>query len=376
MIYFDNASTTKALDSVLDVFLKESTNNYANPSSINSFSMHLDIELTRIKKDILKLFKLKDSEYEVIFTSGATESNNLAIKGYAKHYKNRGKHLISSKIEHESVLNVLKELEDVGYEVTYLDVDKNGEISTSQLKNSIRNDTILVCLMASNNEVGSALNYKEVKDIVEKYPKCSFYSDVAQAIGKIDLDYTKLDMFGFSFHKIHGLKGSGLLIKKKRIALNPIIFGGNQQNGIRSGTIDFPSIKANFVALKDALENIKSNYNHVHELNNYLRNELSHIDEVVLNTEEIQNPFILSISLKTKNSSVVVEALSSKEIYVNSVSACNSKKDEPSHVLLAMGKDENTSRNVIRISYCNENTIDECKVFIKELNDILKSIRS
>lgn len=374
MIYFDNASSTKPLKEVIDLFCDENEKNYANPSSINSFGMRNFTIINRLKSDILRLFNL-NSDYEVIITSGATESNNIAILGYARKNYNKGKHLITSKIEHESVLNCFRELEKEGFEVTYLDVDCEGHISLDQLEKSIRKDTILVSLMASNNEVGSVLDIKKSKEIISKFPKCVFFSDVAQAIGKVEIDYNLLDFFGFSFHKIHGLKGIGLLVKKKKINLSCVEYGGNQENGLRSGTINYPGFSASFIALKQAMINLKSNYNYVYKLNETLRKELSNNSEIVINTSKIENPYILSISLKDKLSSVVVEALSLKNIYVNSVSACNSKNDEPSYVLLAMNKDKKIARNVIRISLSHFNTVEECKEFVVELNDILKTIR-
>lgn len=374
MIYFDNASSTKPLKEVIDLFCSENEKNYANPNSINSFGMHNFTTINRTKNEILKLFKLS-SDYEVIITSGATESNNIAILGYARKNINKGKHLITSKIEHESVLNCFKELEKEGFEVTYLDVDNEGHICLDQLEKSIRKDTILVALMASNNEVGSNLDIEKSREIISKFPKCVFYSDVAQAIGKIKVNYNLLDFFGFSYHKIHGLKGIGLLVKKKKINLDSIVYGGNQENGLRSGTIDYPSFVASTLALKQCLLNLNSNYQHVKELNTFIRKELGNNSEIEINTSKIENPYILSISLKSKSSSVVVEALSSKNIFVNSVSACNSKNDEPSHVLLAMNKSNKIARNVIRISFSHFNTIEECKEFISELNSILYTIK-
>ncbi len=374
MIYFDNASSTKPLKEVIDIFCVENEKNYANPSSINSFGMENNAKISRIKADILKIFNL-NNDYEVIITSGATESNNIAILGYARKNKNKGNHLITSKIEHESVLNCFKQLETEGFEVTYLDVDKEGHIKYDELEKAIKKETILVALMSSNNEVGSTLDLKKSQEIIAKFPKCAFYSDVAQAVCKVNLNYSLLDFFGFSFHKIHGLKGIGLLVKKKKINLDKVVYGGNQENGLRSGTINYPSFVSSFIALKTNMIDINKNFKYVKGLNEFLRKELGNTDEIEINTSKIDNPYILSISLKTKSSSVVVEALSNKGIYVNSVSACNSKNDEPSHVLLAMGKDKFVARNVIRISFSHFNTIEECKKIKEELILILESIR-
>lgn len=374
MIYFDNASSTKPFLKTVEIYKEECLNSYANPNSIHALGMHNMTKINRIKANILKLFKL-DSKYEVIFTSGATESNNLAILGYCRKNKNKGKHIITSKIEHESVLNVFAKLEGEGFKVDYLNVDSNGNINLDELKDKIDNDTILVALMSSNNEVGSVLDIKKSNEIISKFPKCVFYSDVAQAVGKVDINYSLIDMFGFSMHKIHGLKGSGLLIKKKNISLEPIIFGGGQENGLRSGTLDFPIIVSTNYTLEEVMNNVIKNNRHVKEISDYLKKELGNSDEIEVNNINATNPYIVSISLKNKLASVVVEALSNKEIYVNSVSACNSKNDGPSYVLLAMGMDQKRAKNVIRISLSEENTLDEAIIFVKELNEILSTIK-
>lgn len=374
MIYFDNASSTKPFLKVLETYYEENVNSYANPNSIHGFGMHNMSRVNRVRTNILKQFGL-DNTYEVIFTSGATESNNIAILGYCRKNKNKGKHIITSKIEHESVLNVFKQLEKEGFTVTYLNVDKDGNIDLEELKEKIDNDTILVSLMSSNNEVGSVLNVQKVYEITHQFHKCVFYSDVAQAIGKVKIDYKKIDMFGFSLHKIHGLKGNGILIKKKNINLEPIIFGGNQENGLRSGTLDFPGIISSNIAIEETFKNFDKNFKKVYEISTYLKNNLINNDEILINNLNAKNPYIVSISLKTKLASVVVEALSNKEIYVNSVSACNSKVDAPSYVLLSMGMDEFRAKNVIRISLSEENTIEEAQEFIETINDILKNVK-
>lgn len=374
MIYFDNASSTKPFLKVLETYYEENVNSYANPNSIHGFGMHNMSRVNRVRTNILKQFGL-DNTYEVIFTSGATESNNIAILGYCRKNKNKGKHIITSKIEHESVLNVFKQLEKEGFTVTYLNVDKDGNIDLEELKEKIDNDTILVALMSSNNEVGSVLNVQKVYEITHQFHKCVFYSDVAQAIGKVKIDYKKIDMFGFSLHKIHGLKGNGILIKKKNINLEPIIFGGNQENGLRSGTLDFPGIISSNIAIEETFKNYDKNFKKVYEISTYLKNNLINNDEIMINNLNAKNPYIVSISLKTKLASVVVEALSNKEIYVNSVSACNSKVDAPSYVLLSMGMDEFRAKNVIRISLSEENTIEEAQEFIETIDDILKNVK-
>ena len=254
MIYFDNASSTKPIKECLDTFYNESLNNYFNPSSIHEGAMHLSANINRIKANFLKCLKL-DDKYEVIFTSGASESNNLAIIGYALKNRNRGNKLITSKVEHESVLNVFRYLETLGFLVTYLDVNKEGKIDLETFKKTIDKDTILVSLMPVNNEVGFILNIKEISEIIKMYPKCVLHCDAAQTLGKERFDYQLADLITISAHKIYGIKGIGALIKKKKISLMPLIHGGGQENGLRSGTLDYPAIASFNVSLNYITDN-------------------------------------------------------------------------------------------------------------------------
>ena len=375
MIYFDNASTTIPSKEVLEEFISCASNSFANPSSLHYLGMKNENEISRIKTEILNLLKLNVSQYDVIFTSGATESNNLAIFGTCRQYKNRGNHIITTKIEHESVLNPFKEFEKEGFKVTYLDVDEDGKINIDYLKSLITKDTIFISIMGVNNEVGNILNIEEIKEAIKAYPKIIFHSDLAQSIGKVKQDYRVLDIMTLSSHKIHGLKGVGCLIKKKNIVLKPLIYGGEQQNNIRSGTIDFPNIVGFKVALKDAISNFNKHQENVKKVYVFLYESLKSIDSIEINSKMNWCPYILSISLKNKKASVVIEGLSNKEIYVNGVSACNSKKNEPSYVLKAFNKDDTLAFNPIRISLSYLNTVEEAKVFIEEFKSILSSIR-
>ena len=371
MIYFDNAATTSVNREVLDTFIELNTKYYGNASSNHRYGQESSRLLKQARDQILRLLNVSD-KYEVIFTSGATESNNIAIKGVALAYQNRGKHLITSCVEHPSVLNAFRQLEDeFGFEVTVLPVDENGKIRLSDLKDAMRNDTILVSIMAVNNEVGSINDISGIKDIVSKYPKCFFHSDTTQAITKIPLDYSKIDLFIASAHKLHGLKGSGILLMKKNIIPLALFSGGGQENNIRSGTNDMPKDVAMAKTLRIAFENQKQSYEHVLKLNKYMREELGKIEEIVFNSPLDASPFILDFSLAKHKASVIVEALSIKDIMVSTISACSSKRNEKSHVLSAMGRDLNLASNPIRLSFDYSNTIEEANMFIKEFKKIL-----
>ena len=374
MIYFDNASSTKPIKECLDTFYNESLNNYFNPSSIHEGAMHLSANINRIKANFLKCLKL-DDKYEVIFTSGASESNNLAIIGYALKNRNRGNKLITSKVEHESVLNVFRYLETLGFLVTYLDVNKEGKIDLETFKKTIDKDTILVSLMPVNNEVGFILNIKEISEIIKMYPKCVLHCDAAQTLGKERFDYQLADLITISAHKIYGIKGIGALIKKKKISLMPLIHGGGQENGLRSGTLDYPAIASFNVSLNYITTNFENFYKKTLVLQDYLLKELSKIDEIVINTSKNSSPYVVNFSFKTKKASVIVEALSNRGIYCSSVSACNSKKEESSYVLKAIGRSEKEAHNSLRISLSKDNTFEECEEFIKILKELIVTIR-
>jgi cysteine desulfurase len=375
MIYFDNAATTLVDPKVLKIYDEMVLKYYANPSSSHIFGQETNHVLDLARKQILSSLKLVGDE--LIFTGGATESNNLALKGYAFRNKARGKHIIVSKVEHASILEAAKDLEsNFGFEVTYLDVNKDGLVEIETLRNAIQKNTIIVSIMAVNNETGSINQIRKIAELLSGYDKIAFHVDAAQAIGKIELDYSKVDMITISAHKINGLKSSGALIKKKKIQLLPLFSGGGQENNLRSGTNDVALACALAKAVRIANENIKNHYEHVLNLSIELRNWISlHPKLTELNSTQITNPYIVNFSLLSKKASVVVEALARKGIMVSSVSACSSRHEPSSYVIEAMGKDLKLAKNTIRVSFSHLNTINEVKVFINTLEEILGEIR-
>ncbi|MCH5172137.1 MAG: cysteine desulfurase [Erysipelotrichales bacterium] len=376
MIYFDNAATTSVNSEVLNSFNELCVKYYGNAASNHKYGQDSSRLLNMSREQILKLFNL-DNSYQVVFTSGATESNNIAIKGVALAYQNRGKHLITSSVEHPSVLNAFKQLEEeFGFSLTILPVNEQGCVALDTLKNAMRNDTILVSIMHVNNEVGSVNDIEKMSEIIHKYPKCFFHSDTTQGITKLPLNYKVLDMFIASSHKIHGLKGSGMLIIKKNIRPLPLFSGGGQEDNIRSGTNDVPRDVVLAKTLRLEIEKTNKNYQHIKEINNYLKEELKGIEEVVINSPDINaSPYILNFSLTKHKASVVVEALSLQNIMVSTISACSSKKNEKSHVLTAMNKGITIASNSIRLSFDENNTINEAKQFIIALKKILNELR-
>ena len=371
MIYFDNAATTRPSLAVLECFEKESEQCFANPSSRHAYGREAYRKLENARLSILKSLSLSN-DYRVLFTSGASESNNLAIKGIAKEYLRRGKRIITTQVEHPSVLEAFRSLEKEGFEVIYLPTKEDGTVDPETLKENMNKETILVSIMATNNETGSNNDILALSKIVHTFPKAFFHVDVTQAIGKRDLPYSSIDLFSFSGHKIHGLKGTGALILKKNITLLRQIDGGDQEYFFRAGTDNLPGDEALAVALEETTKNLQDNIAHAKEISSFLREELEKNDEILMNSPLEGSPFILNFSLKRKKASVVTEALSHEGIYVSSVSACNSKGEPISYVLEAMGFSKERAMNSIRLSFSRENTLEEAKTFLNTLQNILE----
>lgn len=373
MIYLDNASTTRPVPEVMERYVSRLKENYGNPSSPHAFGKKSARSLEKTKERLLSLLGVPKS-HRVIFLSGATEANNMAIRGIAHQNANRGKRIITSKGEHPSVLNTFKSLEKEGYEVIYLPLSPSGAVDPKSLEEALDERTILVSLMGVNNETGAISPVKEYAELVHKYPKCVYHTDLTQDIGKLPCEYDSLDLFSFSAHKFGGLKGNGALVIKKGIYVPPLLTGGEQEYGLRAGTEDVLGAMAMVEALEIALKNLPFSYSKVHKLNAHLRELLSGCDEYLINSPSDASPYVLNFSLRKKKASVVVEALSSKEIYVGTVSACSSKGEPVSQVILEMGLGEERARNSIRVSFSEDNTLEEVDSFFLALEEIRKGL--
>ena len=377
IIYLDNASTTKLDPVVKETFSSALDKYYANPSSIHKLGQEANYLLNKTKDEILGLLKCND--HQVIFTSGATESNNLAIKGVCLRYKNRGNHIVTSIYEHPSVLEAFKQLEkEFGFEVTYLYPNSDGIISAQDVKKALKKETIFVSIMAVNNEIGSVNPIEEIADLLKDYPKVIFHSDAAQLIGKTNknINFSKIDLLTISAHKMHGLVSSGVLIKRKKIELLPLASGGGQEYNLRSGTNDLASALAFKKTLELALSTSKERYLHVENLANRLISYLkSNPDLYELNLPKEINPYIINFSSIKKKGSVVVEALSNAGIMVSSISACHSSKEKGSYVVASLGKSELISNNTVRVSLDYLNTNEDIDTLVSTLDKIIKDIR-
>ncbi|EDO1166495.1 cysteine desulfurase [Listeria innocua] len=374
MIYFDNSATTKPNAAVLETYTKVASNYFANPSSLHRFGAKSKELLDTSRKQIATMLDVLPEE--IIFTSGGTEGNNLAIKGLAYSYKNRGKHIITSSIEHPSVRLVMEELEENGFTVTYLKVDKNGVIQLDELKAALTDETILVSIMGVNNEVGSIQPLQEIGEILASREHTFFHVDFVQGIGKIPLEIDKhaIDLLTFSGHKFHALRGTGALVKRKNVHLHPEIIGGGQEMGYRSGTENLAGGVALAKALRLTLEN-ESKRAELIEIRDYLLTEITQMPDMTVHTKKsVAAPHIVCFSAKGHRGEILVHALEKEDIYISTTSACSSKQKLASSTLKAMDVTDEEATGAVRVSLSYENRLSEAKIFIQKLQEIIENL--
>lgn len=373
MVYFDSAASTAPSQNVLGAFFKLNQISFANPSSVHALGREGARLLEDQRKQLLHLFGVSNT-HQAIFLSGASEANNLVLKGIAFSYQNRGKKILISSAEHPSVTEPAKELASrFGFTLMELPVNENGVVDPKTLEEAMDKDVILVSIIGVNNETGSINDLRALGEIVHRFPKAYFHSDLTQAIGKIDVPFSSLDLFSFSGHKIHGIKGSGALLYRSSIRFVPLVHGGGQENGMRSGTVSVPLSGSLVCAVEDALGKRKENEAMVRPLYDRLREGLKDLD-VTVNSPLDGSPYVLNFSLNHHKASVIVEALSQKGIYVSSVSACSSKLDKASSVLLAMGLPADLAGNAVRVSLSESNSLEEVDFFLDTLATLLREV--
>lgn len=374
MIYFDNSATTKPNDAVLETYTKVASNYFANPSSLHRFGAKSKELLDTTRKQIATMLGVLSEE--IIFTSGGSEGNNLAIKGLAYSYKNRGNHIITSRIEHPSVRMVMEELESNGFRVTYLQVNKNGVIDLEELKAALTKETILISIMGVNNEVGSIQPLQEIGETIANREHTFFHVDFVQGIGKVPLEIGQMaiDLLTFSGHKFHALRGTGVLFKKKNVHLHPEILGGGQEMGYRSGTENLAGGVALAKALRLALEN-EQNTSELIEIRDYLLSEIAYMPDMTVHTKKsVAAPHIICFSAKGHRGEVLVHALEKEDIYISTTSACSSKQKLASSTLKAMGVTDEEATGAVRVSLSYENRLSEAKIFIQKLQEIIENL--
>ena len=369
MIYFDNAATTPLTPSVIEAMKDIMTTDFGNPSSIHRIGRRANYRLRTYRQMIASA--LKTTPRRIIFTSGATESNNTAIKGYALANQNKGKHLITTAIEHHSVLHTMTYLEEsFGFEVTYLQ-PQNGTISAQQVADALRNDTILVSTMLANNETGDLLPVKEIGELLESH-QAVFHVDAVQAVGKLDVfpEELKADFLSASAHKFHGPKGVGILYSTPQHFDN-LLHGGEQEEKRRASTENMVGIAGMAQALADSVANKKANYDHVQILRDAFLEAISGLD-YYLNETANTMPHVLNIGFPHHNNATILTQLDLAGFAVSTGSACTAGTVEPSHVLASMyGQDSLRLNESIRISFSELNTLSEVQEFAQKLVEII-----
>ncbi len=379
MIYLDNCATTKPRKQVIDVMIESLKQDFGNPSSLHRLGLNSEKQI-KSSRDIISNY-LKIDRNQLYFTSGGTESNNIAIQGIINKYGNRGKHIITTKLEHPSVLNIMKYYETKGFEITYLNNDEMGNIDLNQLKASIREDTILVSIIHVNNEIGVIQNIKEIRKILDHNNSNAFlHLDGVQSFGKIEfsLKELKVDTYSFSAHKVHGPKGIGGLYMNKELNLPPVVLGGNQESGLRSGTENLTGIIGFGEAVRILGTNFKDENNHVMEIKEYLTNGiLNEIEDIRINTtlDSNSSPYILNISFRNIRGEVLLHYLEDKEIYVSTSSACSSKGTKKSHVLQSIGLNNVEIEGAIRFCFSYEISKEDIDYTIDALKSSVQDIR-
>lgn len=373
-VYLDNAATTMTSLNSANKAFEVMTKIYGNPSSLHKKGLEAEIEIKKSKSILADILKCETDE--IYFTSGGTESNNIAILGTAYAYKRSGKHIITTKIEHPSILEPFKFLEEQGFCISYLDTDCNGIVNIDSLKNSIRDDTVLVSIIHVNNEIGSVQNIEQIGTLIKSLNKnILFHVDAVQAFGKYDINVNKfkIDLLSISGHKIHAPKGIGVLYKRNKLKTKSLIFGGGQQNNFRSGTENVSGIAALGVAADEAYQNINHNFDYVKNLKLKMAKELLDMGSTCLNGDiEKCSPYILNISFKNIKSEVLLHSLEMKGISVSSGSACSSHKKQISNTLNSINA--SNIEGAIRFSFSHYNTISEIEYSIQIIKDSVATL--
>lgn len=375
MIYFDNSATTKAHPEILETFMAVNEKFWANPASIHEFGHHTNELLQSAREQIAEI--LQTPSDKIYFTSGGTESNNLAVIGLANKYKHRGKHVLVSAIEHPSILEAVKHLNHLGFEVEYIPVNTDGVIILEEVQKLLRNDTVLVSVMHVNNETGAIQPLNDLITLVRKGSRALIHMDAVQSFGKLNVNFFDIDVdaITISSHKIHGLKGSGVLALKKFIEVDPILFGGGQESGIRSGTTPVPLAVCTAKAIRLANNNRKMTNIKLQFLTKDIISFLQTFSSIKIISPENRAPHIVSFSVRKVKGEVIINALQKEDVIVSTSSACSSKQTKTSHVLTAMHIEDDYIKGVIRLSFSYMNTEEEIQQFKKAFKKVMSLIK-
>ncbi len=369
MIYLDYSSNHPVEDEVLKTFLSVEKKYYGNCNSLHQLGKESLEFYKALNSSVLSLFRLSEEEYEVIYTSSATESNNTVIKGIYESYNGFGRKMLSSEFEHNSVNATLSYLKNKGADIELVETETNGKLSLSDLKSKLTKDTLLVSVALVESEVGTIQDYRGIQDAIKDYPNTFYLCDATQAIGKLPLDLSGLDFITFSPHKFGGIIGTGVLIKKKNIILTPLLHGGKSVSIYRSSTFPLGLMASVEKALSLSLSHLDEHYKKVSELSSYLRSEISKMKGVIINSP-LGNPYILNFSILNKKGGDIVSYLSDHDICISQKSAC-SLSNTPSKAVMAIYHDKKRALSSVRISLSYLTTKDEIDALIERLKEFI-----
>lgn len=369
MIYFDNAATTSVRPEVAALFSRL-LDDYGNPDSLHQAGRSVAKKMEESRRRIAGMLKAKEDE--ILFTSCASEANSMAIAGYALKNRSRGNHVITSNAEHSSSAHAADFLEQMGFEVTRLPIHEDGTIHADDVKKAMRKDTILVSLLHVSNETGAITPIGEIAKVVHTHPVCVFHADCTQSFGKIDIPFEKLDLMTLSAHKIHGLKGSGLLMKRSKLQLQPLLFGGQQEQGVRGGTENAPANIALAKTIRLALEKQAQTQERMRLVKKHIEKRLDEIEGSWILSPADGADSILCVGFEAITSQVLQNALDERGICVSAKSTCESRSSGANDVLLAMGRSMKEATHSIRLSFSEESTIEEADQFIEAVKEIIK----
>ena len=371
MIYLDYCATTPVDKRVLNTFSKVCLEYPGNSNSLHKLGVESKELEDYATKKIEQLLKLDNMD--IIYTSGASESNNHILKGICSKYKNRGNHIISTYLEHSSITSTLDYLAKEGFVIDYVKIKDDGTVDLDHLKELLTNNTILVSIAAVDSELGIIQPIKEISNLIKEYPKCFFHSDCTQALGKIDIDFNLMDFVSLSMHKIYGMKGIGLLLKKKNIIIDNLIHGGKSTTNYRSGTPALPLIVSSMKAIDLIMPNIKTNYEYITELNKLIITELSNYKGIHINSTNNSISHVINFSLSNIKPETFIHALDNYEIYVSTKSAC-SNTNSISNSVYSVTKNREYASTSIRISLSHLTTKEEITKFLNIFNTCYKNL--
>lgn len=376
--YLDNSATTKVLDEVKDIIIDTMVKDYGNPSSMHLYGVKAEQHVREARENIAKTLKV--DEKEIVFTSGGTEANNMALIGVAMANKRIGNHIITTEVEHASIHNTMEFLKEQGFDVTYVPVNEYGVVNPKDIENAITDKTILVSVMYVNNEVGAVMPVQEIGEAVwQKNKNIIFHVDAIQAYGKYEIYPRRchIDLLSVSGHKIHGPKGSGFLYVRDKVKIKPIIYGGGQQKGMRSGTENVPGIAGIGLASKEMYSHLNEHIDRLYELKDYMIDRLSRLENVRINSTKGREsaPHIVNASFVGVRSEVLLHSLEERNIYVSAGSACSSNKRAVSATLKGMGLKSEEIESAIRFSFSIFTTKEEIDYAVDVIESLLPQLR-